>query len=606
MKTGKNVVFILGTLLLFLALSAQSITEKQAEIERIKAQTGNYYFGSGEATTRNEANQIALQQLMSQISVVVKVEVSTSESERAGVYSENVEQTLKTYSYGRLPDVNEIDYKIGPVFHIFRYIAKEDYRKIFDNKKVEICGILSDAESNMELNQFGKAFRNYYRAALAIESLPERSVTYRGKTYDPDKIFNLIRDVGNDISIKAISNNFEHNLRTIVLEISYKGNPVHDLNLYYYDLHAYIPLKTNQSKIQIDIYGTQYKNMNALTLKIDLNEGLYSSASDVSEQLSKIFLKDALEIVREISLKKVAEPKVDAKVKNLTFPIVLNKNPACPVNEVIAGNLQKLFSMLENEKIDNRNIFSDTAVLERMQSLIDTNHLRFMNYQQKADVNKTGDGWEVRQLGVVVKCTGFPARNETIVVDFDAEGKIYNICYTINPVLHEMFQERGTASGDWNYRQVAIKFLENYKTAYIVKSLEDVEALYSEDALIITGKVVEKALMPVEFQPNLPQKEIVYFRQTRAEHIERQKEIFSKNKFVWLQFDTFEISSAPVGKIYGVAMKQNYFSSTYKDEGYLFLLIDFRGEKPLIHVRNWQPGEWDLKKLVNMADFKFH
>ena len=53
-------------------------------------------------------------------------------------------------------------------------------------------------------------------------------------------------------------------------------------------------------------------------------------------------------------------------------------------------------------------------------------------------------------------------------------------------------------------------------------------------------------------------------------------------------------------------MQQNYFSSTYKDEGYLFLLIDFRGEQPLIHVRNWQPGEWDLSKQMKLENFRFY
>jgi hypothetical protein len=109
-----------------------------------------------------------------------------------------------------------------------------------------------------------------------------------------------------------------------------------------------------------------------------------------------------------------------------------------------------------------------------------------------------------------------------------------------------------------------------------------------------------------EISTDFSDEEIVYFKKTKQEHIASQKEVFKKNRFVWLQFDTFNINVAPVDSVYGVSMKQNYYSSTYKDEGYLFLLIDFRGENPLIHVRNWQPGEWNLSKQMKLENFRFY
>jgi hypothetical protein len=80
-----------------------------------------------------------------------------------------------------------------------------------------------------------------------------------------------------------------------------------------------------------------------------------------------------------------------------------------------------------------------------------------------------------------------------------------------------------------------------------------------------------------EILTNFSDEEIVYFKKTKQEHIASQKEDFKNNRFVWLQFDTFNIHVAIVDSVYDVFMKQNYYSSTYEDEGYLFLLIDFRG-----------------------------
>lgn len=42
---------------------------------------------------------------------------------------------------------------------------------------------------------------------------------------------------------------------------------------------------------------------------------------------------------------------------------------------------------------------------------------------------------------------------------------------------------------------------------------------------------------------------------------------------------------------FGVRLRQEWKSSTYSDEGYLFLLWEFPedGRDPIIHVRTWQP-----------------
>jgi hypothetical protein len=58
--------------------------------------------------------------------------------------------------------------------------------------------------------------------------------------------------------------------------------------------------------------------------------------------------------------------------------------------------------------------------------------------------------------------------------------------------------------------------------------------------------------------------------------------------------------------IYGVEMRQNYSSTTYADEGYLFLLIDFREKDPLIYIRAWQPNEWDSNALINTSNFRIY
>ena len=541
--------------------------------------------------------------MMSQIYVVVKSEVtSSSREDDKGDVSENLEKILNTYTYGRLPDVAELSYKTGPTFHILRYIRKSEYRKIFERKKKEIEGFIREAEENLTKNELGKVFRNYHRAAVGLEGLQDACIIYKNNTYTPDIIFETIMEIAEDIDLKVVSNNYEYETRTIILDISYNDEPVNDLNIYYFDHHGFIPQKTNQNLMQIVLIGNEYEQMQELTVKIDIEENLYNSYSEETTLLSQLFDFEDYEVIKEIHL----EEKHIPKPQNRRFNVVFNNKIECPIRQQMIDNTIELFSYLENEQIEDESIFSDEKIIRRMENVIEFNHPKLLSYPQAVEINKTDSGWEVRQFGVSVSCEGFPSRNETAVVDFDEDGKIYNFCYTINPALHELFESEGTAAGDWDYRQIAIKFLENYKTSYTTKNIEDVETLYSEDALIIIGKVVQRKPKREEFQSDFSKEEIIYFTKTKQEHIQSLRNIFADNRFVWLQFDTFKINSAPIGKVYGISMKQNYYSSTYKDEGHLFLLIDFRGERPLIHVRNWQPGEWDLSKVMKLENFRFY
>ena len=57
--------------------------------------------------------------------------------------------------------------------------------------------------------------------------------------------------------------------------------------------------------------------------------------------------------------------------------------------------------------------------------------------------------------------------------------------------------------------------------------------------------------------------------------------------------------------VYGISMRQDYASTTYSDIGYLFLLIDFFSDTPQIHVRAWQPREWDNNNLVRLINYRY-
>jgi len=53
-------------------------------------------------------------------------------------------------------------------------------------------------------------------------------------------------------------------------------------------------------------------------------------------------------------------------------------------------------------------------------------------------------------------------------------------------------------------------------------------------------------------------------------------------------------------------MRQNYESTTYSDEGYLFLLVDFNHSQPQIYVTAWQPHEWNDNALIKLSNYNIN
>ena len=190
---------------------------------------------------------------------------------------------------------------------------------------------------------------------------------------------------------------------------------------------------------------------------------------------------------------------------------------------------------------------------------------------------------------------------EDIVFQLNAEGKITSLSFGLNkPAVDDIMNQ--TAWGD-TARQVLITFLESYKTAYALKRLDYIRSIFSDDALIITGSVVKSSGVG-ERQP-LDRNVVKYTRQTKGEYMKKLEHIFAGNEFINLRFADNQIRKSGVGgEIYGIQIKQDYFSSSYGDTGYLFLMVDLNHPKePVIHVRTWQPEKDPNFGLIDLSYF---
>lgn len=146
---------------------------------------------------------------------------------------------------------------------------------------------------------------------------------------------------------------------------------------------------------------------------------------------------------------------------------------------------------------------------------------------------------------------------------------------------------------DAENRRMILNYVEHLRTSYTTKDIDFLTQLFSEEALIIVGKVIRST--PRTDGKYLPQHQVEYNIKSKRAYLERLKVLFKQNKEIQLQFSDFKIMRHPTQeRLYGVTLRQKYSSDLYSDDGYLFLLWDFRDEAaPLIHVRTWQPSMLD-------------
>jgi len=204
-------------------------------------------------------------------------------------------------------------------------------------------------------------------------------------------------------------------------------------------------------------------------------------------------------------------------------------------------------------------------------------------------LNTYDRNYQVRNIQLFLQGDDGKETYQEAVIGFNAQAAIIDFHLAIDNNLYVKVLKKGWDVTDLRYRQMILDYVEQFRTAYNTKDMDFLEQVYSDDALIITGKVIKT--VPSEMNNFLPQDKVVYNKQNKKEYLSRLDKVFRANKRINVVFDDIKVVGHPAKEgYYGVTLKQGYSSDNYSDSGYLFLLWDFRNpDAPQIHVRTWQP-----------------
>ena len=207
---------------------------------------------------------------------------------------------------------------------------------------------------------------------------------------------------------------------------------------------------------------------------------------------------------------------------------------------------------------------------------------------------------QVRNIPITVLAADDDNCEQELVICFTQDGQIDNLMIALEEHRYLDVINAQISVKDFHRRQAIIDFVENFRTAYNRKDIDYINNVFSDNALIITGKVVkiDKKKQDLTSQ-SLNNEQIQYQKSTKEEYINNLKKCFKNNSYINLIFDEIEVMRHPKrDDIFGVTLKQHWNSSNYSDVGYLFLMINFEDElNPSIQVRTWQPDKYNGKPL---------
>lgn len=566
--------------------------------DEVKRNTQTYLFGEGWGATVEEADQQALAALISKISVVVSSDFSITEDERTanGVLdaSSYTNSKLQTYSTATLTNTERIviDNNADQV-HIGRYIKRSELSRIFEGRIRTIKEYIQLGKIAEEAYKIDDALRNYYWAYSLLKSVQQPSnVTYSDEatgericplTWLPQQITNILKD----LDVKVIGNDGTN----VDLMFYYKKQPVSTLDFTYFDGRNWSNICSAK-----DGRGTMEFEKGMVPDNVQINyEYAYRGQAHINQEMQSVLNVVKGQAIRSarVNLQIGKSTKENGKILSISKSSK-NESILCVADNAIYRNiLNKVLNSIKTHNYTDIQYLFTVDGWDMFSRLIRYGNARVLNAQNCA-FSQMRDNVIARSIQMAFSFKHGLRKDfvEDIVFTFNKDEKIDCIAFGLDRKAKQDIMKRGA----WTplARQTIMQFLENYKTAYALKRIDYLRTIFDDDAVIIVGHVAERMVansrgkdMPTSIHT---QKYIKRTQYSKEQYMKNLEACFKSNEFVNIRFANNDVRKAKNGEEYGIQIKQDYYSTNYGDQGYLYLQVDLDDpQKPIIKVRTWQP-----------------
>lgn len=630
----RNIQYLLLCSLLFFSMNSYAQLDKsQKALLKEVRESGKYLVGTGHGKTLKRAQEDALSDLASQISTTVSSQfdyvLKENKIDDKEEINEQVNSIIKTYSHTSLRNALELVVEDEPNATVIRYINKSDVDKVFEDRRNKAITFAKNAERYEKSYKIGDALSYYYWALSLLRSCPSGDQLKISFGLNDEQtlityLYNKIKEILLGVQVSLVTNTLENDgTRTLEIKADYKGQPTANFNYSFFDGSRRSDLCSMQNGEDAIVLPADM-NLNKIDLRAEYcceeEANMDAELSNVLKNTEQAPLQAAKLQLQGLKNKEVKRDNVSAPVSVVTTPVsnvgientenVGTGTAVKYLTEVEAAPFLKTIMQIENairtqKFADVKPLFTEEGY-KMFDKLLHYGNARLIRSPQVT----------FSRLGNEVTCRSFPMSftfktsrrkfSENVVFRLNDEAKVVEVAFGLEERATNDIMNNGAKRYSEEARQVLVNFLESYKSAYALCRLDYLDQVFSNDAIIITGTVVKSAGFG-EIKPKEAQ-HVKYTRQTKAQYLKNLERTMNSNEFINIHFADNIVKKSTGKEIYGIQIKQDYFSSSYGDTGYLFLLIDLNDPKlPCVKVRAWQP---DLDPSIQdgrlgMQDFVF-
>lgn len=577
-------------------------------------QDPSYLWGTGNGTTLKQADDNALAALVSQISTNVssRFEQLIDEKKEGDQIAtqERVSSIIRTYSGATLNNTRRIVIQNEPDAVVMRYIKVDEVTRIFEGRKAKLLDFVDEAVKLEQKAQVADALRYFYWAYILLQSYPDGNYLTRSDNTGKEQLLatwipQQMNHIFEGINLQVESIKQADNLQTIALRVTYHGQPARNYDYSYFDGRDWSNIysaKDGQGIIELPAAARLDKLSVKTEYMFEGQANIDNELAEVMRNVTPIAMRASyltLNLKDDMTAEKPSDSLSTAVQTSETNSGMhfLTVEESTPYHTL----MQRMENAIEQRNYESLRPYCTEQGYEMFRRLVAYGNARLLQHP----------AYRFLEYGGEVTCRSLPMsfrfKNnrrvfvEDVVVRVNREGKINELAFGLNkPAVDDIIHQ--TAWGD-TARMVLINFLESYQTAYALKRLDYIRSIFSDDALIITGSVLKSSGTGERVPRN---KEMVKFtRHSKEEYMKKLEYIFAQNEFVNLRFADNQIRKSGIGgEVYGIQIRQDYFSSSYGDTGYLFLMVDLnQPQRPVIHVRTWQPEKDPDFGIIDLSFF---
>lgn len=499
------------------------------------------------------------------------------------------------------------------------YISKEDFDALCDDRTNELQRRFKLAQMKEDDNVMVDALREYYWSLMICVAHPQGNkltVDVDGDelhayTYLYDHITEVLDSFTFAISKDNPGEIHEDGI-SVILNVRTYGDDVSELKIKYHNgLDARVSTIVRNGKVQLELSNPDIEKID-IQIEYDFMHELevHHGMKVIMDNVDKVVMKK--NVRREVDLQpylRYFKGADEIKPGDVVAGTSLKENQSYYLS--VMQNIETSFRSHNYDSV--RQYFTteayamlDTLIRSAKVSVVGVQEYKFIELDNRTMCYDIDMKFEFRNHASFIREVVFRFDNNTRLIS--------SLAFRLSSIAENDIIKK--SKWDNESKLALISFLEDYQTAYALKRYDYLESIFSDDALIIVGHVVEK-MEPEDMKDvkvlNLPQKQIDLLRMDKNKYFERMSRLFNSQEYINIRFTetdfTRQKNSSEEDKkgedIFGVRLLQEYKSTTYGDVGYLFLMVDLRDKiRPMIHVRAWQPDKTDLDNLVGLKDIR--